>query len=300
MSSAQLVLYFDGKCPFCAAEMRRLSEWDTQRRLAFVDIAEPGFDPSSLGVDMTALNRELHSRTPDGRILIGIDSMLAAYTLVGRGWLVWPLRVPGLRSVLARLYRSFARNRYTLSDVLGYRSEQACDGSTCSVGNPFLKPENLVDIRMHGRAADEPSPVNARQWAVRWMYGVAIAHLFVGAVLPWIADAPMLDPYHRGIEQHFWSGVAPAQARMQQLWWIALFGATVQCAAIWMLALIDLGNRLQRRAVWGWLLVGLLIWAPQDMLISLQAHVWPHVAADVMALLAMVPPLFWLWRRDPV
>lgn len=140
MSAAPaLLLFFDGQCPFCAAEMQRLRGWDRHQRLAFSDIAAPGFDPTPLGVDMAALNRELHSQTPDGRLLVGIDSMLAAYTLVGRGWLVWPLRVPGLRRLLATLYRRFARHRYRLSRWLGYRAAPACDGTSCSMGNPFLK-----------------------------------------------------------------------------------------------------------------------------------------------------------------
>lgn len=134
-----LTLYFDGRCPFCATEMRRLKQWNRAGHLAFVDIAQPDFDPSPLGVDMVALNRELHSTTRDGMLLVGIDSMLAAYTLVGRGWLVWPLRVRFLRPVLACFYRWFARHRYQISDRLGYRSPSECHDGTCSIGNPFLK-----------------------------------------------------------------------------------------------------------------------------------------------------------------
>jgi predicted DCC family thiol-disulfide oxidoreductase YuxK len=299
MNSPALVLYFDGKCAFCTAEMHRLGKWDTQRRLAFVDIAASGFDPAPLGVDLAALNRELHSQTSDGRVLSGIDSMLAAYTLAGRGWLVWPLRVPGLRGVLARLYRAFARNRYTLSHWLGYRPAPACDSNACSIGNPFLKTEDAAAHRPRETAMHASSHLDARGWVVRWMYAAAIVHLLVGAALPWLAGAPVLEPYHRGIEQHFWASAAPAQARSHEIWWIALLGATVQCTAIWMLALVHLGNRLRLRSAWRWLLAGLLIWAPQDMLISLQAQVWSNVAADTLALLLMVPPLLWLSGKDP-
>ncbi|WP_431824091.1 thiol-disulfide oxidoreductase DCC family protein [Burkholderia sp. F1] len=291
MNPAELVLYFDGKCPFCVAQMRRLGKWNTRQSVAFVDIAEPGFDPASLGADMAALNRGLHGRLPDGRVLTGIDSVLAAYTLVGRGWLVWPLRVPGLRNALAMLYRSLARNRHALSRLPGYRSEPACDGNACGIGKPCSNaPE---------RVADQPSHDDARRWVVRWMVGAAIIHVLVGAALSWMAGSTVFDAYHYGIERHFWAGMAPPQARGQQIWWISLFGATLQCAAIWMLALVHLGNRLRKRAVWGWLLAGLLVWAPQDMLISLQAHAGTHVAADVAALVSMVPPLAWLLRRDP-
>jgi predicted DCC family thiol-disulfide oxidoreductase YuxK len=133
-----LTLYFDGSCPLCVAEVRRLEAWNTAGRLAFVDIAQAGFDPSSLGVDLAALNRELHSRTPDGRLLTGLDSMLAAYTLAGRGWMVWPLRIRLLRPALAALYRWFARHRYSISKRLGFR-RPGCDGDTCGIGSPFMK-----------------------------------------------------------------------------------------------------------------------------------------------------------------
>lgn len=86
--NAELTLYYDGRCPFCATEMARLQSWNGAGRLAFVDIAAAGFDPLPLGLEMAALNRESHARTADGGLLVGIDSLLAAYTLVGRAWLV--------------------------------------------------------------------------------------------------------------------------------------------------------------------------------------------------------------------
>jgi predicted DCC family thiol-disulfide oxidoreductase YuxK len=134
-----LTLYFDGLCPFCVRSMRRLMAWDTAGRLAFVDIAAPGFEPSPLGVDMAALNREVHGRTAEGEVLVGIDTMLAAYTLAGHGWLVWPLRVRLLRPALAASYRWFARHRYAISRRLGMRLPGCCSGAACSIGNPFLK-----------------------------------------------------------------------------------------------------------------------------------------------------------------
>lgn len=133
-----LTLYFDGNCPFCRAQMDKLGAWDRTGRLAFVDIAQPGFDPAPLGADMAALNREVYSRTRDGRVLVGIDTMLAAYPLVGRRWRVLPLRVPLLRQLCAALYRWFARNRYTFSRLLGYRTHTCSDG-VCEAKNPFMK-----------------------------------------------------------------------------------------------------------------------------------------------------------------
>lgn len=139
MHTPKLTLLFDGHCPFCASEMRRLRRWDVKGRLAFTDISLPDFDAATLKLEMAALDRELHSITADGKVLIGIDSMLAAYTLVGKGWLVLPLRLRWLRPCLASLYRQFARNRYRFSRWLGYQPAPICTQGVCRTVNPFFE-----------------------------------------------------------------------------------------------------------------------------------------------------------------
>ncbi|WP_083940988.1 thiol-disulfide oxidoreductase DCC family protein [Pseudoduganella violaceinigra] len=129
-----LTLYFDSACPFCRHEMARLERWDRHGRLAFVDIAATGFDPSPLGVSLAAMNMELHGVRADGAMLVGTDAILAAYTLAGRSWLVWPLRLRFLRPVLAWAYRGFARRRYAISRWLGLGGPGgACDGAACAI-----------------------------------------------------------------------------------------------------------------------------------------------------------------------
>jgi len=124
----ELTLYYDGHCSFCRAGMARLRGWDRAGRIAFVDIAGEGFSPEGLGVSLQALNTELHARTADGRMLAGVDSILAAYTAVGQGWRVLPLRVAVLRPAMSALYRSFARNRYRISARLGLDAPVCGDG----------------------------------------------------------------------------------------------------------------------------------------------------------------------------
>lgn len=129
-----LTLYFDSKCPLCRREMARLGRWDRAGRLAFVDMAQAGFDPAPLGVTLAAMDSELHALRADGAMLAGTAAILEAYTLVGRSWLVWPLRVPLLRPALAAAYRSLARNRYRVSRWLGLgAAPRACDGGHCQV-----------------------------------------------------------------------------------------------------------------------------------------------------------------------
>lgn len=145
-----------------------------------------------------------------------------------------------------------------------------------------------------------PQQVNyaTRTWLVRWMYAAALAHFVVGVLLPWLGNGALFDGYHQDVEHAFWGALVPAAARAQQVWWLALFGATVQCTALWMGALVRLGDTQKNASAWGWLIAGLLVWAPQDMLISWQAGVWVHVWADSFALASMLPPLVWLYLLD--
>lgn len=137
-----------------------------------------------------------------------------------------------------------------------------------------------------------------RSWAVRLTYASIAGHLVVGALLPLIVGMGALDGYHLGIERAFYGAAIPEQARAHQSWWISLFGPTVQASAVWMAALAYLGDRQKSAFAWGALIAGIVLWAPQDMAISLLAGAWVHVWIDTAALIIMLPPLFALYAVD--
>jgi hypothetical protein len=139
-----------------------------------------------------------------------------------------------------------------------------------------------------------------RIWAVRLTYFSIALHLLVGALLPLLVNAPVFDAYHRGIEAAFWGADVPLPVRAHQSWWIALFGPTVQAAAVWMGALAWLGDRERSAFAWGALIAGIVLWAPQDIYISLQANCWNNVWLDCIAVAGMLPPLFYLFHIDRI
>ncbi|MFR0693393.1 hypothetical protein ACLUTX_28645 [Enterobacterales bacterium AE_CKDN230030158-1A_HGKHYDSX7] len=142
------------------------------------------------------------------------------------------------------------------------------------------------------------SPHPLRRWLIGWLYLIALAHLLVSLTLTWAGHSNLFEHYLGTLESAFWPGVAPAPAREQQIWWIALFGATLQSYSIFMLTLVHLGNRLRAPLAWAGLAAGVLLWAPQDMLISARQGIWSHLGLDLLALLVLLPPLFWLYRHD--
>ncbi|MFN5080370.1 MAG: cell division protein [Burkholderiales bacterium] len=137
-----------------------------------------------------------------------------------------------------------------------------------------------------------------RIWVVRWMYAAALCHGLVGIGLVLGGNGPWLDAYHQSLVTAFWDTTPAPHARVNNAWWMALFGATIQCLAVWMLALVHLGKLTRMPQVWLWLMAGLVLWAPQDMIISAQAGVWSHVWVDALALASMLPPLVWLYKHD--
>ena len=137
-----------------------------------------------------------------------------------------------------------------------------------------------------------------RLWLIRWLYAAAATHLLVGVLLAWWGNSPLFEDYHKSIELAFWGSDVPTASRGLQVWWIALFGATVQSYAVYMGALVYLGNRYKSSAAWAWMIAGIVLWAPQDIAISLQVGIWSHVWVDSVAVVCLLVPLGWLYRHD--
>ncbi|UMZ10073.1 hypothetical protein I9018_21560 [Pseudomonas sp. MPFS] len=147
-------------------------------------------------------------------------------------------------------------------------------------------------------SAASSSRPGLRRGLVLWLYAAGAGHLLAGLLLTWADHQALFNDYLASIEQAFWGAAAPAPARAQQVWWLGLFGATLQSYALYLLALVYLGDRLRAPAAWAWLMVGIVLWAPQDMWLSWQVGMSSHLWIDSFALLVLLPPLAWLYRHD--
>lgn len=118
MRQAELTLLYDGACPICAWEKRKLARSDRHGRLGFVNIQASGFDPSVYGVLMQDLMGRLHAVTADGRLIKGTETLLQSYRAVGWWWIYWPLQIIPC-PLLERAYGWFADHRHLLSKRIG-------------------------------------------------------------------------------------------------------------------------------------------------------------------------------------
>jgi predicted DCC family thiol-disulfide oxidoreductase YuxK len=145
-----VTLLYDGACPVCSLEMDHLRARNTEGRLAFIDIAAPGFDVLAWGATLADMNAQIHAVRPDGTLIVGIEALRVAYRAVGLGWLLAPTGWAPLRPVFDAGYRAFARHRQTVSRLAAplidaVRSQrarsmaarmQACAGGRCEPARP--------------------------------------------------------------------------------------------------------------------------------------------------------------------
>jgi len=129
-NNAQTLVFYDGACPMCSAEIAMIQRWDLTKKLRMIDIAAPEFDPHAWPVSLAELNAALHVRLPDGTWQTGMMATRHIYRVTGRGWMVactgWPL----LSRVFDHAYAWFARHRIPISMQLGLRR---CAGGACRI-----------------------------------------------------------------------------------------------------------------------------------------------------------------------
>lgn len=119
MSKDQRIeVFFDGACPICSREMAIVRKLDRNDEIACTDIAARDFDATGLGLDAEALNRQIHGRLGDGRIVTGVEVFRQVYGLLGfRRWVALSRR-PWIARVLERLYAVFAKHRQTITQPI--------------------------------------------------------------------------------------------------------------------------------------------------------------------------------------
>jgi uncharacterized protein (TIGR01777 family) len=144
-TATQTLVFYDGACAVCNAEMQILRGWDRAQRLNMIDIAAPGFDTHVWPVSVADMHALLHVRLPDGTWLNAMAATRHLYRAVGRGWMLAFTGWPVLASVFDRAYAWFARHRLPISTLLGLRR---CTDGVCRIDHNTTHPhiEPALDV----------------------------------------------------------------------------------------------------------------------------------------------------------
>jgi len=112
---SQTMVFYDGSCPVCAAEIDFYKRGDRRGALEFVDVSAPSARLPE-AVDRAALMARFHATAPDGKLLSGARAFVAVWTQVP-GWRVLArvAGLPGMLRLLEGLYRLFLSARPLLA-----------------------------------------------------------------------------------------------------------------------------------------------------------------------------------------
>jgi predicted DCC family thiol-disulfide oxidoreductase YuxK len=119
MMMKKLTMYYDGLCPLCQAEILFLSGRNRAGLLSFVDVNSMQYSADTVGVSCQQALDSMYAQYDDGELINGVDVFSAAYERANLPKLAWLFSRPSLRPVLTWGYRFFAKNRHTISSILG-------------------------------------------------------------------------------------------------------------------------------------------------------------------------------------
>ncbi|CAM4193375.1 thiol-disulfide oxidoreductase DCC family protein [Pseudoalteromonas byunsanensis] len=111
-------IFYDGQCPICVAEMKKLLTFDQHRKIVIVDVHEQNFAAQYPHIDKRKALTILHAEDENGQIFLGLDATYQIWKLVGKYRWLKVLRLYPIRWLADGCYWLFARNRMRLSRML--------------------------------------------------------------------------------------------------------------------------------------------------------------------------------------
>lgn len=119
MTMKKLTMYYDGLCPLCQAEILFLSGRNQAGLLRFVDVNSTQYSADTVGVSCQQALDSMYAQYDDGKLISGVEVFSAAYERADLPKLAWLFSRPSLHPMLTWGYRFFAKNRHTISGILG-------------------------------------------------------------------------------------------------------------------------------------------------------------------------------------
>ena len=129
MTQPKPTLRYDGACPLCSWEKHKHMRRD-HGLLGFIDIQSPEFDPAVYGITMEAFMGRMHAVSADGRMIVGVEALIASYRAVGWWWVYLPLSIVP-RRLADLIYGWFADHRYEFSKYFGRLFGRVCEKDGC-------------------------------------------------------------------------------------------------------------------------------------------------------------------------
>lgn len=80
----QLKVFYDGLCELCSREIAHYQRQKGSEYIEFIDIFSASFQADDYGLDPKAVHKNLHAITPEGKVLVGVDTFVAIWKILPR------------------------------------------------------------------------------------------------------------------------------------------------------------------------------------------------------------------------
>ena len=127
-----VIVYWDGRCPFCAAIAAQLRRIDTENSLRLVDYHDPAVAATALPrFTFEELHSEMHTLMPDGTWRVGYFAWAAVLRQLPKWRFLGRLMDFALLADIGpKVYGFLAKRRLTISKALGLPAP-CTDGEAC-------------------------------------------------------------------------------------------------------------------------------------------------------------------------
>ena len=135
-----VIVYFDGSCPLCRAEVALYRKQDASSQLCFRDVSDAGF-PTESDLSRARAMERFHVRQSDGRLLSGAAAFVSIWRILPRWqWVARAASFPGMLLLLEGCYRLFLPARPILARMLGKLQSTVFKTSSARVSPPHDIP----------------------------------------------------------------------------------------------------------------------------------------------------------------
>ena len=124
--NAELTIIYDGECPFCQTQLRRLQRWDKRGVISYQSLHDEQIYRDWPQLSKDRLMEAMCLIDPEGKLHWGPDVFRYLSRKLPEMWWLAPLmHIPFTRPLQRMVYQWIARRRYRLSGI-------DCEG-TCSI-----------------------------------------------------------------------------------------------------------------------------------------------------------------------
>jgi predicted DCC family thiol-disulfide oxidoreductase YuxK len=124
--------------------MQKLKTYDSKKLIILEDLHQDNFSTLFPHIPIDQAMKILHGQY-QGDILLALDVTHRAWTLVGKGALVAPLKFPIIKQLAHGVYLLMAKYRHPISSFLYKRFGIGLN--TCKAGTCYEKPSNTNSRR---------------------------------------------------------------------------------------------------------------------------------------------------------